>query len=699
MAIRFSRPQNRLIKSDLQGLTFLEGAAGTGKTTVGVRRLRHLIKSGIPAGSILVIVPQRTLAIPYDIELRDPKLEAGGRATIATIGSLALNMVDIFWPLVAAQAGFHHPERRPVFLSLETAQYIMTTVVGALIDENHYFDSITISRSRLYSQILDNLNKAAVVGFPYSEIGERLRTAWSGEISQQRIYNEAQTCADRFRGYCLEHNLLDFSLQVELFMDYLWPMPEVRDYLTARFTHLIVDNVEEDNPAMHHVVNEWLPQTTSALVIYDTDAGYRRFLGADPVNGYRFKAVCDNQVELTRVFVASPELQAFGSQLARSLNRAVPAMKNGADPRDALIFDDHRYHPQMIDHIADEIASLVHDHGVAPREIVVLAPFLSDALRFALMNRLSERDVPARSHRPSRALREEPAARCLITLAQIAHPDWSRRPGTFDVAYAFMQALEGIDLVRAQLLAGIVYRKDGTLSPFENITQANMQQRITYALGERYEALRHWIEAYKAASSPELDFFFSRLFGEMLSQAGYGFHNDFDAARVAANLIDSARNFRRTLATVSLDKPVAQEYVEMVGQGIIADQYLRDWNMEEANAVLLAPAYTFLMSNRPVDYQFWLNAGAGGWWERLYQPLTHPYVLSLAWEPGRAWTDADEYEVRQEALYRLVLGLIRRCRQRIYLGFSQLGESGYEQRGPLLEAVQRMLRRLSQQER
>jgi hypothetical protein len=185
----------------------------------------------------------------------------------------------------------------------------------------------------------------------------------------------------------------------------------------------------------------------------------------------------------------------------------------------------------------------------------------------------------------------------------------------------------------------------------------------------------------------------------MLSQAGYGFHNDFDAARVAANLIDSARNFRRTLATVSLDKPVAQEYVEMVGQGIIADQYLRDWNMEEANAVLLAPAYTFLMSNRPVDYQFWLNGGAGGWWERLYQPLTHPYVLSLAWEPGRAWTDADEYEVRQEALYRLVLGLIRRCRQRIYLGFSQLGESGYEQRGPLLEAVQRMLRRLSQQER
>ena len=49
-------------------------------------------------------------------------------------------------------------------------------------------------------------------------------------------------------------------------------------------------------------------------------------------------------------------------------------------------------------------------------------------------------------------------------------------------------------------------------------------------------------------------------------------------------------------------------------------------------------------------------------------------------------------------LYELVAGLIRRCRQRIYLGFSQYGEQGYEQRGALLTAVQSMLRRLSREE-
>ncbi len=84
----------------------------------------------------------------------------------------------------------------------------------------------------------------------------------------------------------------------------------------------------------------------------------------------------------------------------------------------------------------------------------------------------------------------------------------------------------------------------------------------------------------------------------------------------------------------------------MVQAGVIAAQYLGGWRLEAEAAVLLAPAYTFLMANRPVEVQFWLDVGSRGWAERLYQPLTHPYVLSRAWQPGRLWTDADEMRGR-----------------------------------------------------
>ena len=61
--------------------------------------------------------------------------------------------------------------------------------------------------------------------------------------------------------------------------------------------------------------------------------------------------------------------------------------------------------------------------------------------------------------------------------------------------------------------------------------------------------------------------------------------------------------------------------------------------------MLIAPAYTFLMNNQPVSYQFWLDIGSRGWFERLYQPLTHPYVLSKQWTPGDKWTDEREFEI------------------------------------------------------
>jgi hypothetical protein len=510
-----------------------------------------------------------------------------------------------------------------------------------------------------------------------------------------------------------------------------------------------VDNVEEDTPVAHDLLRDWLPHYRSALLICDHEAGYRRFLGADPESGHALRDLCDEHVTFSEPFVASPDLQAFGDALAHSLSRPQALLtpvggrrrrRGVGDARAALAYAYHRYHPEMLDWVADEIAKLVHAEGVPPAEIVVLAPFLPDALRFSLSNRLQARDIPSRSHRPSRALRDEPATHCLLTLAAVAHPEWGCCSSPFDVAYALMQAIDGLDLVRAQLLTQIVYRPiedRPTLSSFDQIVP-EMQERLTYVLGERYERLRTWIEDY--VSRPQesetetgsisetttadtaaqtghrvdpwglpFDHFLSRLFGEVLSQPGFGFHRNYDAGRVAANLIESVQKFRwvtepsRRLEAVPTGNgptatrgkgPLGKEYIEMVQDGVIAAQYVASWQLQPEDAVLLAPAYTFLMSNRPVDVQFWLDVGSRGWWERLYQPLTQPYVLSRHWPRDAVWTDADEVEARQETLHRLTQGLIRRCRRKVYLALSDLGESGREQKGQLLQAIQRVLRYL-----
>jgi superfamily I DNA/RNA helicase len=700
-----SESQINLIEKPIQGKIFLEGLAGSGKTTVGVERMLHLMAQGVRGDKILLLAPQRTLAAPYYEALRHPGVVAGGMVSILTIGGLAQRMVELFWPIAAPTAGFPHPDLPPVFLTLETAQYFMARVVRPMLGLGH-FEPVTLPRNRLYSQILDNLNKAAVVGFPHTEIAERLKAAWIGEAKQARVYDDTQEAALRFRSYCLEHNLLDFSLQLEVFLKHLWNEPICRSYLLGQYQHLIADNIEEDVPATHDLLLEWLPDFESALLIYDLQAGYRVFLGADPDSAYRLKAQCEETVSFEGSFVTSEPLQHFATHLGEALvRRALPPPQRSevkVSFRQALGFEAHQYFPQMIDWVASKIVQLVREQSVIPKDIVVLAPYLTDALRFSLTERLEREDIPVRSHRPSRALREEPAAHCLLTLAALAHPQWTPRageslqPSRYDVAYALLLAIEDLDLVRAQLLTEIVYRlREGVpaLTSFDQI-RGEMQERITYVLGQRYENLRAWLQEYSAGAPLDLDHFMSRLFGEVLSQPGYRFHSNYDAGEVAANLVDSARDFRWAIGSnlPEGEKAIGQEYVEMVQDGVVAAQYVRSWQLQPEDAVLLAPAYTFLMNNRPAKIQFWLDIGSRGWFERLYQPLTHPYVLSRSWPPNTPWTDRDEVEANQQALHRLSLGLVRRCREGIYFGLSDLNEQGYEQQGPLLKAVNRVLR-------
>jgi hypothetical protein len=615
-----------------------------------------------------------------------------------TIGGLARRMVDLFWPLVVEAAGFKHLDQPPTFLNLETAQFHMARIVDPLLQKG-YFEGIAVNRSRIYSQILDNLNKAAFVPFPYTEIAARLQAAWLEPSENRQVYLDAQECATRFREYCLVNNLLDFSLIFEVFTRHVWANDFCREFLFGQYRHLIADNVEEDTPMAHDLLLQWVPETESALVIFDEQGGFRQFLGADPRSAERLLSACQAEIRMDKTLVEAPPIARLREHLAVSMG--FPERMEKFDIREVLVFEQHRFYPEMLDWTTNQIVDLV-EAGVPPGEIVVLAPFLSDALRFSLANRLKASGIEVQSHRPSRSLREEPAVQCLLTLAALAHPDWQISPPPFDIAFALRQSISGLDPIRAQLLSEILYREtEGALElqPFDRLNQA-MRARVSYDIGERYEKLRQWLVRYREDPTAELDHFFSRIAGELLTQPGFHFHDDLDAGKAAANLIDSAREFRWVVGSQveAEGGSVGASYLQMVQDGVIASQYIQNWDLQAEDAVLLAPAYTFLMNNRPVDYQFWLNVGSTGWWERLYQPLTHPHVLSRQWESGRVWTDMDEARANQETLYRLVSGLLRRCRSGVYLGLSDLDEYGFEEKGPLLQVIQTVLRRMRQME-
>lgn len=698
--MKLTTDQQDLLQAPFSGSLLLSGPAGTGKTTAAALRLGQMVESGIPGESILVLVPQRSLAAQYQSLVNSPDFPPGGQPSILTFNGLTQRMIALFWPLIAGAAGFRGAKSPYKFLTIETAQYYLAALVEPLL-QHGYFESLTIDPNRLYSQILDNLNKSAIIGFPPQEISEKLTRAWVGKPAQAVIYQQAQECALKFRDFCLANNFLDFSLQLTVFTRHLWPSLICKAYIHNNYHHLIYDNIEEDYPVAHDFVRDLLPDLDSALLIHDSEGGFRSFLGADALSAANLGSQCAGRLVFKSSQVKSPAIDDFEQTLRESILHRNPGSVSNAIEPGARSLHAFRFYPEAIDWVIAEINKLIQDQAVPAGEIAVLTPFLSDALRFAFTARFEKHQLPFATYRPSRSLHDEPAVKTMLTLTKLAHPSWELPLNQQEIRSTFAQSISYCDYARADLLSRTLTRytnKAWSLNAFSTL-KADMQERITFSVGEYYERLREWLADNHEMAANELDHWISRLYGEVLSQPGFGFHDDYDAAAAVSHLIDSCRKFRSIYLPAGQASQwlAGREYTSVLEKGILAAQsYTTQSLRETSDAVFLGPAFSFLMRNKPVTHQFWLDIGSQGWWARLDQPLTQPFVLSRNWQPGQQWTDSDEYAANQQTLARLSTGLLRRCRQHVYLCSISVNERGLEERGQLMLALQSIQRARAQ---
>ncbi|MBE0685706.1 MAG: hypothetical protein IH585_06870 [Anaerolineaceae bacterium] len=689
--MEFTDNQDEIAKRALEGSIFLTGIAGSGKTTIGKIFLNYLLEKDIPGNKILVLVPQKSLGITYSEFLERIEYFNGNLPDIQTVSGISQKIIRLFWPIIAPQYKFKNPKLYPTFLNIESAQYFMAKVCEPFFEKN-FFSTIKSEKPRILSQILDNLNKSALVGFPHEEIALRLKSAWSKESNHIIAYDEAQECANTFRDYCLEFNFIDFSLQYEIFNKIIHESFLIQQYLFNSYEYLIYDNCEEDTPVAHDLILEWLPRFKSALVIQDENAGFRTFLGADPTSAPRLSENCQELIEVQDSFITDPPIQEIISIYNKALSHQPIGLISDTGFK-RLSFHHLKFYPDMIDLVVNQIDEKIKQ-GVDPGKIAILAPFVSNALRFQIQQRMNDNNIKLVTHRPSRSLREESITHSLISWTKLAYPEWGLSPSIYQFRTAITHSIGNMDPIRADLLSRIVLAKNDTFALRSmNDVRPEMLERITIQAIFQYQKIFTWLMNYQNNKS-EVDVFLASFFGEILSQPGFGFHENYEGAEITGRLIESMQNFRKNTFShfLKTGENWALDYITMLENGLISALYLQTWDLPPQDAVYLAPAHTFLMQNRPVEIQIWLDIGNMGWWQRLMQPLTQPYVLSRNWIDGTKWTDIHEYENNQKNLEKLISGLLRRCSGNLILHTTGYNESGDEQTGPLLKATQRILR-------
>ncbi|MEE2657822.1 MAG: hypothetical protein VX733_04905 [Candidatus Latescibacterota bacterium] len=666
---------------------------GPGATDLIVSHLRSLGLRGVPGHQVLLLLPQRdrrntyrrrllqqasevsTATPPESLRAFEPSVE------LTTYYGFATRMVRLFWPDVATLLGFRQPDADPVMLTYETAQYLMRQVIAPRIREG-FFDGLSLRPQRILSQLLDNLNKAAVNGYDATLVGGRLRDAWAGETDRLHYFDQAQVCIEEFREYCLRHNLVDVSLVVSGF-DGLAASDRFQAYLNSRFRHLVVEGMEETVPVAHDWIRRMLGELSSCLLVEREDGGYRTFMGVDPASARELRHDCDTVLDTAHEW-PSPTGAGLATTVSERLKLSVASIVGPVSGLQSIVGS---YRAEMIDLVAAEVRRLIREEEVGAGDIAIVAPHADGVLRFLLSQALRAAEVDFVVVRRFESLREEPEVRASLALAALAHTGWSHRPHPADVAEAFVLALR-VDRLRALLLTRWTYDESGGyLRPLPVDHFDKHAERLGSATMERYEMLRQWLKAAASGEEIHLDHFFRRLFGEVMS--GVDVNNG--SARLYARLIDSAKWFRQASLSIDHGAPsmsVSERYMEMVSEGIVAAAYENPFNESSLDSVLLvSPVHTYLMEERRSLVQFWLDLGSIQWWEPPHQPLTNPHVLARRWPVGQRWTDAMDYAARNRDLERIVRGLCMRAMGRIYLCWCAHEAAGQIQDSPLLSAV------------
>ncbi len=658
------------------------GAVSTGKTAVLHHKLLSLLQHGEPAYTILTLTAERGHEASFLEYIHNTDAGSYTDLNIITYNWMAQEMVTLFWPILARDAGFADPHRPPTLLSYDLAQLLMWKIITPMLDEGA-FNDLRLRPQQIVSQLLDTLNRAALNGLTVAEAMARQRHSWIGEADRVRHLNDAETAVTHFRAHCLQNSLLDLSLIVTVFDRHLLKHPQFSRYFSERYRHLLVDNIEEQTPAGQNLITQMMDSMETTTIAYDAGGGYKRFMAADPTGANRFYTACDYAFTFDTSFVTPAPLWALSNRIENGLLNTTLPME-GAD--EAILDVVHgRYRRDMVAALIPTLAALIHQ-GTPPDKIAIITPYLDGAMQYNLTQELQAAGLPCYFLRRRSSPRDEPRIRTWLTWLALTHPDWGVQPSVYDVAEALTLSMDDIDPARASLLTRHWYDiTSGRLLLSKDLPQT-VRERLPNSVLERADILRDWL--LNAESLP-LSHFLHTLFTELLSRPDFHAEPDLAGAAVCDWLVRAAGRLELTADGLQLggNTPIGQTFIESIYQGIVTSNPPHLGDPPDPDGIMISTIYGYLLANKTVQVQVWLDAAATGWWDIPNQPLSNAFVLAQSWPDGKVWTTDDDFRIRNQLLSRLVRGLNGRCSHSIILANSDFDRRGLRQDGVLWRTI------------
>lgn len=621
--------------------------------------------------------------------------------------------VTLFWPLLVQSLNLK--AQFPVRLRPETEQELATQLWSRELEVGP-LRLTGVRPDRMVRQTLDIFQLAAISGTPIDEIPHILEQGFDLSEVPKDLYICMTELLQGWRTWCLERGLLTYSLAGELYW-HLLSDSTYQQHLLRRFQAVIADDVDEYPAIAYHLFKFLLDHQIMGAFTFNPEGKIRLGLGADPDYLAELQQFCqietlDSQAGLAPTFAPTMIEVVFNNSFV------------GVDwlwDSDTIKSIQTYSRSDLLRETAQTIIESVKTNQVQPQDIAVIGPGLDAIARYTLREILTHEGIAVESLQEQRPLVSSPMIRALLTLWTLVYPGLGRlvdREAVAEMLVVLSQETPNqkppsppsddynlptsdfffsarIDAVRAGLLADHCFCPDIEHPHLLPVKTFARWDRLGYQATTAYEQILQWLEVQKQQYQ-------QRLLPSPVSLLDRAIQRfliprrtlRYDQLSVLRELIETAIHYwevdGRLHQRSAIDTPTQTigEFIQLLRRGIVtANPYPVSALGSTPPALTLATIFQYRAHRKSHRWHFWLDVGSPLWLSGGASTLWGaPLFLRNQEFP---WRVEDQMAADEQRLRRILLDLLSRVSDRLYLCHSDLAVNGQEQLGPLLSLVQR----------
>ncbi|ERT08074.1 hypothetical protein M595_1930 [Lyngbya aestuarii BL J] len=615
--------------------------------------------------------------------------------------------VTLFWPLLVQSLNLK--AQFPVRLRPETEQELATLLWSQEL-ESGQLARAGVSPDRIVRQTLDLMQLAAMSGKSVAEIPRILAQGFGSSDGSDSLYSCIGQLLVRWRNWCLDRGFLTYSIVTELYW-HLLNHPTYQQHLIRRYQMVLADDVDEYPAIMRHLFEFLLENGKMGAFTFNPTGSIRLGLGADPNDLAELQSRC--QIEsLDLSSGLAPQLfEPIVSSVIDNNIGLAELFYSLSESDVRLIKTQSR--ADLLRRTAEAIIEAVDTQQVQPQEIAVIGPGLDAIARYTLREILSHQGIAVDSLQEQRPLLSSPLVRALLTLLALVYPDLGRLVEREAIAEMLVvlsgvkrhsdpakqseelpsPPLSTIDPVRAGLLADYCFRPHPQQPTLLEVKAFPRWDRLGYSATQTYNQILQWInqqrQQYQQRLIPSpvslLDRAIQRFFIPTQSLPS-------DQLAVLRELMETAIHYWEVDARLhphpaaETSSETIRSFIQLLRRGVVSANPYPVKPVIPTEAVTLATIFQYRANRTSHRYHFWLDVGSPLWLSGGASTLWGAPLFLQEWA-GDLWTPEDQINADTQRLHRILLDLLSRVCDRLYLCHSDLAVNGQDQLGPLLPLV------------